>query len=470
MTTKLEPPPISNVPGVESSPLDRLSDAGSARARWLPVAVAVSALLLFGALLGGTLLVYVAIAVALVVLANYLIARQSLEELDVTREPIPGTVAIGQTIRVRVSLHQRSRWGNLWLLVEDFHPRQIMDRLMPPMKLSGERLGILRLPGRGRHELEYEIHCHRRGYVQVGPMVVESGDVMGLFRRFRVATPPVFVTVLPSIVAMSQYTVGSRRPIGEIRMRESVMDDPTRLRGIRHWQPGDPMRSVHWAATARTGTLHSKIYEPSSMVGATILIDMHVDTNPDRHEPVRGDLAATMATAICNELYQSNDPFGLVTNGRDAADRMRLEGYRGDHRTREDAKRMASELNANDRLRPVVLRPDRGAAQFERVHHTLARLERTDAMHLDDLVVECEAELAGETTVLAILQMANERSIAALIGLARRGRAVAVILNTHLAEDFADMAGPLVAENIPVFHLPDADGVRDVCRNAIGRV
>ncbi len=58
-------------------------------------------------------------------------------------------------------------------------------------------------------------------------------------------------------------------------MRENVMDDPTRLRGIRRWQPGDPMRSVHWAATARTGMLHSKVYEPSSIAGATLILDFH---------------------------------------------------------------------------------------------------------------------------------------------------------------------------------------------------
>ena len=141
-------------------------------------------------------------------------------------------------------------------------------------------LSVLLIWGRDSKRMEYSMRCNRRGYFQIGPTIMETGDVMGLYRRYRVGTEPQYVTVLPDVVPLTSYEIGSRRPIGEIRMRENVMDDPTRLRGIRQWQPGDPMRSVHWAATARTGSLHSKVYEPSSIVGATLVLDLHESTTP----------------------------------------------------------------------------------------------------------------------------------------------------------------------------------------------
>ena len=293
--------------------------------------------------------------------------------------------------------------------------------------------------------------------------------MMGLYRRYRVGTDPQYITVLPEVVPLTAYEIGSRRPIGEIRMRESVMNDPTRLRGIRQWQPGDPMRSVHWAATARTGSLHSKVYEPSSIIGATLVLDLHKSTTPKEHEPTRSDLAVTAAASIAASLHDSNEPVGLATNGRDAADRIRQEGWVGDHRVRGEAKAAASMNDENERLRPVLLAPSRGPVHLAEINRTLARLERTDGLTLTELLVECESQLSSETTLLVILQQCTPESIAALIGLARRGRAVAVMINTYDINDYSAIAGPLIASRIPTFHLASSEVIADVCRETLLR-
>ena len=244
------------------------------------------------------------------------------------------------------------------------------------------------------------------------------------------------------------------------------MDDPTRLRGIRRWQPGDPMRSVHWAATARTGVLHSKIYEPSSIAGATLVLDMHESTNPKKHEPVRSDMAITAAASIAAWLHESGEPFALATNGRDAADRIRTEGWQGDHRVRGEAAAAATMLSESDRRRPVIMKPSRNPMQLTDMISTLARLERTDALTLAELLIECESRLSNETTILLILQQCPPESIAAIVSLSRRGWAVAAIINTHDINDFSAEAGPLIASRIPVFHLSTRDSIAEVCRQA----
>ncbi|MDB4423401.1 DUF58 domain-containing protein, partial [Rhodopirellula sp.] len=253
------------------------------------------------------------------------------------------------------------------------------------------------------------------------------------------------------------------------RMRENIMDDPTRLRGIRQWQPGDPMRSVHWAATARTGTLHSKIYEPSSIVGATLILDLHTSSNPENHEPVRCDLAVTAAASIANSLHDANEPVGLATNGRDAADRIRLEGWVGDHRVRGEAQASASMSSENERLRPVIMTPERGPTHFKQMVRTLARLERSDGLTLAELLVECESQLSADTTLLVILQQCTAESMGAMLDLKRRGRAVAAIINTHDINDYSNIAGPLIAARIPTFHLSSHDTILDVCRQTLLR-
>lgn len=440
----------------------------------LAAAAAISTLLLVGILFGASLWVLAGIAIAALVAANYLLANAWSKAAVATRSTADRELKQGSMANVEVDITNTAAIPLLWLLAEDLLPKQLQNPKLSRLAVVGERLAVLMLwPGQSK-KLSYEIDCRRRGYLQVGPTVLETGDLMGLFRRFRVGTQPQYITVMPEIVPLTEYEIGSRRPIGEIRIRSGMMDDPTRLRGIRQWQIGDPMRSVHWAATARTGTLHTKVYEPSSIVGATLILDFHISTNPDHNEPVRTDFAVIAAASIAASLHQSGEPFGLVTNGRDAADRVRTEGWQGDDRIqfahqRGDVSDAASMQATSDRLNPVIIAPSRGAPAFKEVHRTLARLERTDGLTLAELLIECESELSGDTTLLTILQQATPQSIAALVGLSRRGRAVAVIVNTHDINDYSAIAGPLIAARIPTFYLSDRQSIANVCREVLTR-
>ena len=81
---------------------------------------------------------------------------------------------------------------------------------------------------------------------------------------------PHFVLVYPKVVPLEGYDLASRRPIGEVLLTHRLFEDPTRIAGVRGYEPGDPLNRIHWKATARTGSLHSKIHEPSTLSGATV--------------------------------------------------------------------------------------------------------------------------------------------------------------------------------------------------------
>lgn len=432
-----------------------------------------------------------ALTVALVVGVGAFLSATWSDCVVAVRQNVPGEgqdleIRIGSKVPMVVSVTNTGKLPVAWVLAEDLMPRLTATQgeetdssselyRAAPLTIDGPRLAVLSLmPGQTKH-IRYTIHCRRRGYFQIGPTVLETGDPVGMYRRFQLGTRPLFITVLPKIELLSTYEIGSRRPIGEIRIRSNVMPDPTRLRGIRQWQIGDPMRSVHWAATARTGTLHSKIYEPSSVIGATLVLDMHVSTNPNRNEPVRTDLGITAAASIAAALHDAGEPFGMVTNGRDAADRVREEGFRGDHRVRDPFKVRANAgasavMNLkSDRLRPVLMSVDRGPIHLKEMVTTMARLERTDGLTLAELLIESESRLSNETTMLVILQQAPPETIAALVGLARRGWAVSVILNALDIDQYTSVAGPLMAEKITVAHLSNEQSILDVCRQQMMR-
>ncbi|TWU45761.1 hypothetical protein Q31b_09370 [Novipirellula aureliae] len=420
-------------------------------------------------LFGASLWLLVGMATALLVFANYYLAILWTRSVVATRRGGDCELKIGSTVCIEIKLSNRSRLPVLWVLVEDLLPRRALMFNPPALGVDGTRIQVMFLWGNQTKHLKYEMQLNRRGYFQIGPTVLETGDLMGLYRRYRVGTDPQYITVLPNIIPLAAYEIGSRRPIGEIKMRANVMDDPTRLRGIRRWQPGDPMRSVHWAATARTGTLHSKIYEPSSIAGATLILDLHTTSNPQQHEPVRSDLAITAAASIAHALHDLGEPCGLATNGRDAADRIRSEGWVGDYRVRGQASEATSMLEKSDRLRPIVKMASRDTANLREIVSTLARLERSDGLTLSELLIESESRLSSETTMLILLQQCAPESLAAILGLSRRGWAVAVMINTYDINDYSAIAGPLIAARIPTFYLSSAESIAEVCRQSILR-
>ena len=251
---------------------------------------------------------------------------------------------VGDTVAVVITLENAGRLPVAWVLVEDLLPRRAFIYQPPSLQVQGSRIQLAMLGGRGRHTLFYQLQCNRRGYHQIGPLVVETGDLFGLHRRYRVLTSPHFLLVYPEVVPLEGFELASRRPIGEVRISHRLYEDPTRIAGVRRYEAGDPLNRIHWRATARTGQLHCKIYEPSCIVGATLLLDFHQAAYDPHHEPYRSELAVTAAASLANAVYEMDQQIGLVTNGRDAADRIRQEGWDYDIRSRKAARRAAGML------------------------------------------------------------------------------------------------------------------------------
>lgn len=414
------------------------------------------------------LLAYAMYALLGVMVASRVLTRAWAENLAATRECNRVEANVGDTVAVVITLENRSVLPVPWVLLEDLLPREAVASQPPRLKVLGQRLQLAMLRGLGRKTILYQLRCHTRGYYQIGPLVLETGDLFGLHRRFRVLTEPHFLLVYPVVVPLEGYDLASRRPIGEVRMTHRLYEDPTRIAGARPYQFGDPLNRVHWRATARTGTLHSKVYEPSSVAGATLILDFHQAGYHAEHEPYRSELAITAAASLAQAVYEMGQQIGLVTNGRDAADRIRQEGWAPDPRTRREAQQSGMR-EKSDRLQPIVVETQRGPEQLMRILETLARLELTDGLRLDQLVHEAASRLPHDATVVALVSRVTTETAVSLGNLRRRGFAVAAIVNAYHLHEFEKAAGMLLAEGVEARHLVDQAGIATICRQQVLR-
>lgn len=449
--------------------------------RWLLGAIF---LLIIGIVFQLGLLVYSMYALLGVILLSRWLARHWIENVTAHRESSRHTVEIGERVAVIVDLANSSGIPIPWLLVEDSLPRDALSCKPPKLNVDGRRVALIQMGPGGKKSIRYQLNFATRGYYQIGPLMLESGDLFGLHRRFKVVTEPHFVMVYPKVIPLSGYDLSSRRPIGEIRMAHRLFEDPTRLAGVREYQRGDSFNRIHWKATASTGKLHSRIYDPSTVAGATIILDFHRDMYPAQGEPHRSELAITTVASLANAVCQMGQQIGLVTNGRDAADRIREEGWKREFRTRNDARQSVGMSSSNDRLRPVIVETQRGYEQFQRIRESLARLELTDGLSFSELVTEAASRLPRDATVVAVLGDVTTETAISLGNMRRNGFAVYAIVvlqgrdnslgsadGTRFldSDGMIDKIGRLIAEGINVRHIDNEAAISDLCSEQLIR-
>jgi uncharacterized protein (DUF58 family) len=427
-------------------------------------------LLLAALLLESSLLAYAMyVLLALLFLSRWL-ARSWIGSLQATRTCKQVTAEIGERVPVELTITNTGALPVPWVLAEDLLPQYALGKRFPRIKIKGKRLQIAMLRAGATLEMKYQIECLMRGYFQIGPVTLESGDLFGLHRRFRVLTEPTFLLVYPRIVPLLGYDIASRRPIGDVRLTHRLYEDPTRIAGVRPYEAGDPLNRVHWRATARTGALHSKVHEPSTLSGATVLLDFHQSGYHQQGEPFRSELAVTTAVSLANAIFEMGQQIGLATNGRDAVDRIKTEGWEQDPRTRQDARATAAMREDNERLQPLLVETRRGVEQLQRIREMLARIEMTDGLTFAELVSETISRLPRDATILAVLPEVSVESAIALGNLRRAGLAVAVVL-ILLDDALLERAyGRLVSEGIrDIRHLKSEAELPELCRRQVDR-
>lgn len=434
--------------------------------KWI---VGALVLLVVGLVFRLELLVYAMYVLLGVLLLSRLLARTWIENLSARRTKLEPRLETGSSVQVEVTLTNSGPLAVPWALVEDSLPADALLSRPPRLKMDGSRLQLLRVPAKGEKVISYELTFQRRGYYQIGPLLVESGDLFGLHRRYRVLTLPSYVMVLPHVVPLEGYDIASRRPMGEIKLTHRLFEDTARMSGVRQYAEGDPLNRIHWRATARTGVLQCKTYEPSCIAGATLLLDFQRESYNVPGGDYRAELAVTTVVSLANALYELGEQFAFATNARDGAERVANEGWRFEFTTRDDAQRVALSGKQTERLRPLVLEANTGDEHFNHLRETLARVELNDGLSLAQLVDEVESRLSRDTTIIVVLPQVTEAAAAALGILRRNGFNVVAVLIVFNEDAFHDWASPptwasrLLAEGIEFRWVNDESALSTLC-------
>jgi len=144
-----------------------------------------------------------------------------------------------------------------------------------------------------------------------------------------------------------------------------------------------------------------------------------------------------------------------VSNGRDAADRIREEALQKqggaggtEYETRDAARSRYEPLEESNRIRPVTVDTRRGIDQFQKVREALARLELSDGLSFAQLALEAAPRMPRDATLIAILPRVQVETAVALGTLRRQGFAITAILIGLDETEKIQSHGRLVAETV----------------------
>ncbi|HEU5099473.1 MAG TPA: DUF58 domain-containing protein [Roseiflexaceae bacterium] len=242
----------------------------------------------------------------------------------------------------------------------------------------------------------YRVRCTQRGAYRIGPAQIEGGDPFGFCRSVKDIAERTSLIVYPRLLPLDELGLPALHPLGDLRARQLIRD-PLRTIGVRDYHPDDPLKDVHWTATARTGALQTRIYEPTTAREVAIFLDLD---SFERYwqgideEQVERLISATATVAQAG--LADGYAVGLYVNGAP----FEFEQF-------------------------VRLPPGRSPAQLERIMETLARLTPYSVISIARLLRATAADLPLGATLLLISAIAPEGTRAALLRQRERGRDVA---------------------------------------------
>lgn len=130
----------------------------------------------------------------------------------------------------------------------------------------------------------------RRGYYTIDEASLIASDLLlaSMFLEDMPIKAEIYVYPRPS--DNEEFRKSLRQLNGEVLTRRHLLEDPFEYRGIRDYQPFDPIRCVNWKATAKTGELKVNQKNYTSLKSIRIFFNVQDDGILKKEECVEESL------------------------------------------------------------------------------------------------------------------------------------------------------------------------------------
>lgn len=192
-----------------------------------------------------------------------------------------------------------------------------LERLFAPYSVDGKPVvfsTLFALPGRKEVIHKSTIKGLKRGKYTVSECKMTSTDLFSselLSSSFPIHSS---FTVLPGRVEGFSESYAYRGFLGTVISRRMSQDDPFEVKAIRPYAPTDPMRSINWKVSARTGSLKTNQYEWTTDESVTLVLSFGRGSEEENEKLIE------YASSFAFLLLSRGITLSMISDGRSAED------------------------------------------------------------------------------------------------------------------------------------------------------
>lgn len=198
----------------------------------------------------------------------------------------------------------------------------------------------------------HTITCLHRGFYDIGSVALTAGDIIGMSVKSKQMRCACSVEVWPRLLSEEELSTPSTRWQGEMAVRRYIQPDPFLVANIRGYMQGDPLRDIHWRATARMDSLQVKVHDYTA--DPKVLVLLNAQTSEDQwadlmdYEQETIEQGIRIAATLCERAIRLGSEAGFASNAC-------LHGEKGTGRTiyipaRRSADQLEQILSAMARM------------------------------------------------------------------------------------------------------------------------
>lgn len=223
----------------------------------------------------------------------------------------------------------------------------------------------------------HKIKIVRRGYYNLKSIAVSSYDLLGI-SKLSVNEMPVnaVVTVYPALLDVKDILLPCHSFLGDMVVRRWIMEDPFLNAGIRSYMPTDPLKSINWKASARTGSLQVNKHDFSA--NTRLLVLFNVDLSEHEWggfvESASLEYALSLCATIIKSAIENNMEVAFMSNGFNSLDKGSISHVESG----------SGEQHLYAILEALALLSFNHACSF---HYLLSQLYRTGIHETDILII-----------------------------------------------------------------------------------
>lgn len=165
-----------------------------------------------------------------------------------------------------------------------------------------------------RHRVRF-LH---RGVYNIGNASLTAGDVAGLFQCSRDQRMNAPVIVYPRLLDERDIPQPLSRLLGDCMVERQLLRDPFLVNSVRPYRPGDPVRDIHWPATARTGEVHVRVHDFSAQTRLMVVINAQLKEaqwdNLMDYEQEMIEREISIAATLCVHALRAGLTAGFAAN------------------------------------------------------------------------------------------------------------------------------------------------------------